>query len=75
MTQRSKTPGMVTRPGYPVPYQKECPITIHKTMVNRTIHYDLAMAEQILDAAGYAKDYDLDGTMYRFNGTTITTLL
>lgn len=33
--------------------------------------YDLAMAEQILDAAGYAKDYDLDGTMYRFNGTTI----
>jgi peptide/nickel transport system substrate-binding protein len=33
--------------------------------------YDLAMAEQLLDEAGYLKDYDLDGTMYRFNGTTI----
>lgn len=33
--------------------------------------YDLSMAEQLLDDAGYTKDYDLDGTMYRFNGTTI----
>lgn len=33
--------------------------------------YDLARAEQLLDDAGYTKDYDLDGTMYRFNGTTI----
>jgi peptide/nickel transport system substrate-binding protein len=33
--------------------------------------YDLTIAEQLLDDAGYAKDYDLDGTMYRFNGTTI----
>ena len=29
------------------------------------------MAEQLLDEAGYLKDYDLSGTMYRFNGTTI----
>ena len=34
-------------------------------------NYDLAKAEQILDAAGYTKTYDLDGTLYRFNGTTI----
>jgi len=34
-------------------------------------NYDLVKAEQILDAAGYIKNYDLDGTMYRFNGTTI----
>ncbi|HIG99378.1 MAG TPA: hypothetical protein HA258_02245, partial [Thermoplasmata archaeon] len=34
-------------------------------------NYDLAMAEQLLDDAGYAKDYELDGTMYRFNGTTL----
>jgi peptide/nickel transport system substrate-binding protein len=34
-------------------------------------NFDLTMAEQILDDAGYAKDYDLDGTMYRFNGTTM----
>ncbi|MBN1860700.1 MAG: ABC transporter substrate-binding protein [Candidatus Thermoplasmatota archaeon] len=33
--------------------------------------YDLTMAEQILDDAGYTKDYDLDDTLYRFNGTTI----
>jgi peptide/nickel transport system substrate-binding protein len=33
--------------------------------------YNLTKAEQILDDAGYIKDYDLDGTMYRFNGTTI----
>jgi peptide/nickel transport system substrate-binding protein len=34
-------------------------------------NYNLTTAEQILDTAGYLKDYDLDGTMYRFNGTTI----
>ena len=34
-------------------------------------NYNLTMAEQLLDEAGYLKDYDLDGTMYRFNGTTI----
>jgi len=34
-------------------------------------NYNLTMAEQLLDDAGYTKDYDLDGTMYRFNGTTI----
>ena len=34
-------------------------------------NYDLTMTEQLLDAAGYTKSYDLDGTMYRFNGTTI----
>jgi len=34
-------------------------------------NYDLTTAEQILDDAGYAKDYDLDGVLYRFNGTTI----
>ena len=33
--------------------------------------FDLAKAEQILDAAGYTKTYDLDGTLYRFNGTTL----
>ena len=33
--------------------------------------YDLTMAEQVLDDAGYTKSYDLDGTPYRFNGTTI----
>ncbi|KYK31636.1 MAG: hypothetical protein AYK22_02160 [Thermoplasmatales archaeon SG8-52-3] len=33
--------------------------------------YDLTMAEQILDDAGYTKNYDLDGTLYRFNGRTI----
>jgi peptide/nickel transport system substrate-binding protein len=33
--------------------------------------YNLTKAEQILDAAGYLKNYDLSGTMYRFNGTTI----
>jgi peptide/nickel transport system substrate-binding protein len=33
--------------------------------------YDLTMAEQILDDAGYTKDYELDGVMYRFNGTTM----
>jgi peptide/nickel transport system substrate-binding protein len=34
-------------------------------------NFDLTMAEQILDNAGYTKSYDLDGTLYRFNGTTI----
>jgi len=34
-------------------------------------NYDLARAEQILDAAGYTKSYDLDDVLYRFNGTTI----
>jgi peptide/nickel transport system substrate-binding protein len=34
-------------------------------------NYDLTMAEQILDNAGYMRDYDLSGTLYRFNGTTI----
>jgi peptide/nickel transport system substrate-binding protein len=33
--------------------------------------YDPTMAEQILDDAGYTKNYDLDGTLYRFNGRTI----
>ncbi len=33
--------------------------------------FDLTMAEQILDNAGYTKSYDFDGTLYRFNGTTI----
>ena len=34
-------------------------------------NYDLTMTEQILDNAGYTKNYDLGGTLYRFNGTTI----
>jgi len=34
-------------------------------------NYNLTIAEQILDDAGYPKDYDLDGTLYRFNGTTM----
>jgi ABC-type transport system substrate-binding protein len=34
-------------------------------------NYSLTVAEQLLDDAGYIKDYDLDGTMYRFNGTTM----
>jgi peptide/nickel transport system substrate-binding protein len=34
-------------------------------------NFDLTMAEQVLDNAGFAKDYDLSGTLYRFNGTTI----
>ncbi len=34
-------------------------------------NFDLTMAEQILDNAGYTKSYDLDGTLYRFNGETI----
>jgi len=34
-------------------------------------NYDLTMAEQTLDNAGYTKSYDLGGTLYRFNGTTI----
>jgi peptide/nickel transport system substrate-binding protein len=33
--------------------------------------FNLTLAEQILDAAGYTKSYDLDGTLYRFNGTTL----
>ena len=33
--------------------------------------YDLTTAEQILDDAGYTKNYELDGVMYRFNGTTM----
>jgi peptide/nickel transport system substrate-binding protein len=33
--------------------------------------YNLTMAEKLLDEAGYLRTYDLDGTMYRFNGTTI----
>ena len=34
-------------------------------------NFNLTTAEQILDAAGYAKDYNFKGTNYRFNGTTI----
>jgi peptide/nickel transport system substrate-binding protein len=34
-------------------------------------NYNLTTAEQLLDDAGYLKNFDLDGTMYRFNGTTI----
>lgn len=34
-------------------------------------NYDLTMAEQILDDAGYIRDYDVGGTLYRFNGTTL----
>jgi len=34
-------------------------------------NYDLTKAEQILDNAGYTKSFDLDETLYRFNGTTI----
>jgi ABC-type transport system substrate-binding protein len=33
--------------------------------------YNLWKAGQILDNAGYIKDYDISGTLYRFNGTTI----
>jgi len=33
--------------------------------------FNTTMAEQILDAAGYTKSFDLSGTLYRFNGTTI----
>lgn len=33
--------------------------------------YNLTMAEQILDDAGYVKNYLFHGTLYRFNGTTI----
>jgi peptide/nickel transport system substrate-binding protein len=34
-------------------------------------NYNLTMAEKILDEAGYTKSFDLSGTLYRFNGTTI----
>jgi peptide/nickel transport system substrate-binding protein len=34
-------------------------------------NFNLTMAEQILDNAGYTKSYDFKGTSYRFNGTTI----
>jgi len=34
-------------------------------------NYDLTKAEQTLDDAGYSKDYDVNGTLYRFNGTTM----
>ncbi len=43
---------------------------IHKNGVPY-YNYDLTIAEQILDSAGYTKNYNLDGTLYRFNGTTI----
>jgi peptide/nickel transport system substrate-binding protein len=33
--------------------------------------FNLFMAEDILDDAGYLKDYDVNGTLYRFNGTTM----
>ena len=33
--------------------------------------YNPTLAEQILDDAGYTKNYDLDGTLYRFDGKTI----
>ena len=33
--------------------------------------YELGIARQILDDAGYLKNYDLNGKLYRFNGTTI----
>ena len=34
-------------------------------------NYNLSMAEQILDDAGYLKDYEFNGELYRFNGTTL----
>jgi peptide/nickel transport system substrate-binding protein len=34
-------------------------------------NFNLTMAEQILDNAGYTKSYDFKGTLYRFNGTTM----
>jgi ABC-type transport system substrate-binding protein len=34
-------------------------------------NYNLSMAEQILDNAGYTKSYELDEVFYRFNGSTI----
>lgn len=34
-------------------------------------HYKLGRARQILDDAGYIRDYDVGGTLYRFNGTII----
>jgi len=34
-------------------------------------NYDPTKAEQTLDDAGYSKDYDVNGTLYRFNGTTM----
>ncbi|HWR27370.1 MAG TPA: ABC transporter substrate-binding protein [Candidatus Thermoplasmatota archaeon] len=33
--------------------------------------FDLSMAENILDDAGYLKDYCVNGTLYRFNGVTM----
>jgi peptide/nickel transport system substrate-binding protein len=33
--------------------------------------YDLGRATQILNDAGYIRDHDVGGTLYRFNGTTI----
>jgi len=33
--------------------------------------FNLTMAESILDDAGYLKNYDVNGTLYRFNGATI----
>jgi peptide/nickel transport system substrate-binding protein len=33
--------------------------------------YNLTKAEELLDAAGFTKTYELSGAMYRFNGTTI----
>jgi len=33
--------------------------------------FNFTMAEYILNEAGYLKDYDVNGTLYRFNGTTM----
>ena len=33
--------------------------------------FDLMTAGQILDAAGYPRDFDINGTLYRFNGTIV----
>jgi len=33
--------------------------------------FNLTKAEQILNDAGYLRDYEINGTLYRFNGTTI----
>ncbi len=61
--------------GYAIPLPGAIPkgMPYYETQNNGQPYYtyNLTKAAAILDAAGYTATYDLDGTMYRFNGTTI----